>query len=190
MDCHFLLQGIFPTQGSNPGLPHCRQRLYRLSSRTPEINSSLYISYQFSSIQSVQSLSRVQLFVTPWTAAGQASLSITNSRNLLKLMSIESVMPSNRPILCPPLLLLPSICPSISVFSYESVLRIRWPKYWSFSFNAEAEIQTLDGAKFSLQVASLLLTAFSLTGLGLHLRGNSSRERATLDLLLAHQGVF
>ena len=83
---------------------------------------------------SVQSLSHVRLFVTPWTAAGQASLSITNSRNSLKLMSIESVMPSNHLILCHPLLLLPSIFPSIRVFSNESVLRIR-PKYWSFSFS-------------------------------------------------------
>ena len=73
--------------------------------------------------------------VTPWTAAHQASLSITNSRSLLKLMSIESVMPSNHLILCRPLLLLPSIFPSIRVFSNESVLLIRWPKYWSFSFN-------------------------------------------------------
>ena len=84
---------------------------------------------------SVQSLSRVQLFVTPWTAARQASLSITNSQSLFKLMSIESVMPSNHLILCCPLLLLPSIFPSIRVFSNESVLRIRWPKYLSFSFN-------------------------------------------------------
>ena len=119
---------------------------------------------------------------TPWTAARQAFLSITNSQNLLKLMSIESVMPSNHLILCPPLLLLSSILPSIWVFSYESVLRTRWPKYWSFSFNAEAEIQTLDGAKFSLQVASLVLTAISPTVLGLHLRWKSSREWATLDL--------
>ena len=84
---------------------------------------------------SVQSLSRVQLFVTPWTAARQASLSITNSWNLLKLMSIESVMPSNHLILCHPLLLLPSIFPTIRIFSNESVLRIRWQKYWSFSFS-------------------------------------------------------
>ena len=84
---------------------------------------------------SVQSLSHVQLFVTPWTAAHQASLPITNSRSLLKLMSIESVMPSNHLILCRLLLLLPSIFPSIRVFSNESDLRIRWPKYWSFSFN-------------------------------------------------------
>ena len=84
---------------------------------------------------SVQLLSRVQLFVTPWIAAHQASLSITNSRSLLKLMSIESVMPSNHLILCHPLLLLPSIFPSIRVFSSELALRIRWPKYWSFSFS-------------------------------------------------------
>ena len=81
------------------------------------------------------SLSRIWLFVTPWTAACQASLSITNSQSLLKLMSIESVMPSNHLILCIPLLLLPSIFPSIRVFSNELVLCIRWPKYWSFSFN-------------------------------------------------------
>ena len=81
----------------------------------------------------VQSLSHVQLFATPWTAARQASLSITNSRNLLKLMSIESVMPSNHLILCCPLLLLPSVFPSIRVFSSESVLHIGWPNYWNFS---------------------------------------------------------
>jgi len=85
-------------------------------------------------INSVQSLSRVRLFATPWTAAHQASLSITNSQSLLKLMSIELMMPSNHLILCRPLLL-PSIFPSLRVFSIESVLRIRWPKYWSFSFS-------------------------------------------------------
>ena len=79
--------------------------------------------------------SHVQLFVTPWTAACQASLSITNFQSLLKLMSIESVMPSNHLILCRPLLLLPSIIPRIRVFSSESVLHIRWPKYWSFNFS-------------------------------------------------------
>ena len=85
-------------------------------------------------ISSVQSLSHVRLFATPWTAAHQASLSITNSLSLLKLMSIESVMPSNHLNLCHPLLL-PSILPSIWIFSNESVLRIRWPKRWSFSFS-------------------------------------------------------
>ena len=87
------------------------------------------------SVSSVQSLSCVRLLVTPWTAACQASLSITNSWSLLKLMSIVSVIPSNHLILCRPLLLPPSIFPSIRVFSNESVLHIRWPKYWSFSFS-------------------------------------------------------
>ena len=86
-------------------------------------------------ISSVQSLSRVQLFATPWTAACQASLSITSSQSLLKLMPIELVMPSNHLILCRPLLFLPSIFPSIRVFSNELALLIRWPKYWSFSFS-------------------------------------------------------
>ena len=86
-------------------------------------------------LYAVQSLSRVWLFATPWTAARQASLSITISRSLPKLMSIGSVMPSNHLILCHPHLLLPSIFPSIRVFSNKSVLCIRWPKYWSFSFN-------------------------------------------------------
>ena len=84
---------------------------------------------------SVQSLSHVQLFVTPWIAGRQASLSITNSRSSLKLTSIESVMPSSHLILCRPLLLLPPIPPSIRVFSNESTLRMRWPKYWSFSLS-------------------------------------------------------
>ena len=84
---------------------------------------------------SVQSLSLVRLFATPWTAARQASLSITNSGSLPKLMSTELVIPFNHLILCCPLFLLPSIFPSIRVFSNESVLRIRWPKYWSFSVN-------------------------------------------------------
>ena len=93
---------------------------------------TLRIFIQFSS---VQSLSCVQLIVTPWTAAHHASLSITNSKSSLKLMSIGSVMPSNHLILCRPLLLLPPIPPSIRVFSNESALCIRWPKYWSFSFS-------------------------------------------------------
>ena len=89
----------------------------------------------FFCFSSVQLLSHVQLFVTPWTAVHQASLSITNSWSLLKLMSIESMMPSEHLILCCPLLLPPSIFPSLRVFSSESVLHIRWPKYWSFSFS-------------------------------------------------------
>ena len=97
--------------------------------------SLLNVSCIFSSISSVQLLSHVRLFAAPWTAAYQASLFITNSRSLLKLMSIELMMSSNHLILCYPLLLLPSIFPSIRVFSKESVLCIRWPKYWSFSFS-------------------------------------------------------
>jgi len=92
-------------------------------------------------ISSVQSLGHVQLFVTSWTAAHQASLSITNSQSLLKLISIKSVMPCNLLILFCPLLLLPSIFPSIRVFSNESVLHIRWPQYWSFSFSISASNQ-------------------------------------------------
>ena len=87
------------------------------------------------SVSSVQSLSHVRLLATPWTAARQASLSIASSQSSLRLISIESVMPSSHLILCHPLLLLPSIFPSIRVFSNESVLHIRWPKYWSFSFS-------------------------------------------------------
>ena len=93
---------------------------------------TLSLSVQFSS---VQSLSHVQLFETSWTTACQASLSITNSQSLLKLMSIDSVMPSNHLILCHPLLLPPSIFPSIRIFFNESVLCIRWPQYWNFSFS-------------------------------------------------------
>ena len=92
-------------------------------------------SYDKPQVSSVQSLSHVQLFVTPWTAARHASLSNTNSQSLLKLMSVESVMPFNHLILCHPLLLPPSIFPSIRVFSNKSVLRMRWPKYWTFSFS-------------------------------------------------------
>ena len=90
---------------------------------------------QLSQSTLVQSFSHVELFATPWTAARQASLSITNWQSLLKLMSVESVMPSNHLNLCHPLLLQPSIFPCIRVFSKESVLHMRWPKYWSFSFS-------------------------------------------------------
>ena len=95
------------------------------------------------SLSSVQSLSRVQLFATPWTTACQASLSITNSRSLLKLMSVESVMPSNHLILCHPLLVLPSIFPSIWVFRNKSVLHIRWPEFWSFGISPSNEYSGL-----------------------------------------------
>ena len=101
----------------------------------PAVGLQKYFQPSNLGISSLQSLSRVQLFGTPWNVAHQASLVITNSQSLLKLMSIESMMPSNYLILCHPLLLLPSVIPSIRVFSNESVLHIRWPKCWSFSFS-------------------------------------------------------
>ena len=104
---------------------------------TPERDSWIYQTWYIprGHFSSVQSLSHVQLFATPWTAARRASLSIINSQSLLKLMSIESVMPSNHQLLCCLLLLPPSIFPSIRVFSNKSILCIRWPKYWNFSFS-------------------------------------------------------
>ena len=112
---------------------------------------------------SVQPLSRVTLS-TPWIAARQASLSITNSRSLLKLMSIESVMPSSHLILCRPLLLPPSIFPSIRVFSNESVLRIRWPKYWSFSFSISPSNE-YSGLSMYVSILELYAYFFLLIGI-------------------------
>ena len=114
---------------------------------------------------SVQSSSHVQLFVTPWTAAYQASLSITNSRSLLKLKSIKSVMPSNRFIFYCSLLLLPSIFPSIRVFSNESVLHIRWPKYWSFIFSLSPSNEYSVLICFRIDLFDLLSEKFRLTKL-------------------------
>ena len=123
-------------------------------------------------ISSVQSLSRVQLFVTPWTAARQASLSITNCWCLPKPMSIESVMPSNHLILGRPLLLLPSIFPSIRVFSNESALRIRWPKYWSFIFSISPSNEHLGLISFRMDWLDLLAVQGTLKSL---LQHNSSK---------------
>ena len=114
-----------------------------------------FTMYQFSS---VQSLSCVQLFATPCTTACQASLSITNSRSLLKLMSIELVMPSNHLILCHPLLLLPLIFTSIRVFSNELVLSIRWPKYWSFSFSISPSNECLGLISFRIDWLDLFVS--------------------------------
>ena len=118
------LQVCLPAIGATPRVAFLQQ-----------LHTFSVTSCSLSCISSVQSLSRVRLFATPWTAARQASLSITNSQSLPKLMSIESVMPSNHLMLCRPLLLLPLIFPSIRVFSNESALHTRWPKYWSFSFS-------------------------------------------------------
>ena len=120
---------------------------------------------QFSS---VQSQSRVRLFVTPWTAARQASLSITNSQSLPKLMSIESVMPSNHLILCRPLPLLPSFFPSIRVFSNESLLHIRWPKYWSFNFSISPSNEYSGMISFRIEWFDLLAVQGTLKSLLQH----------------------
>ena len=135
----------------------------------------------FSFSQSVQSLSRVQLFATPWTAAHQASLSITNSQSLLKLMSIESVMPSDHLILCHTLLL-PSILPSIRVFSNESVLRIRWPKNWSFSFSISPSNEYAGLISFRMDWLDLLAVQRTLKSLLQHHSSKASIFSAQLFL--------
>jgi len=123
---------------------------------------------------SVPSLSHVQLFVTPWTAAHQASLSITNSWSLLKLMSIESVMPSNRLTLCHPFLLPPSIIPTIKVFSNKSVLHIRWPKYCSFSFSISPPNEYSGLISFRMVWLDLLAVQGTLKSLLQHHSSNAS----------------
>ena len=117
------------------------------------------------SIRSDKSLSHVQLFVTPWIAARQASLSITNSWNSLRLMSTESVMPSSHLILCRPLILLPPIPPSIRVFSNESALRMRWPKYWSFSFSISPSNEYSGLVSFRMDWLDLLAVQGTLESL-------------------------
>ena len=137
-------------------------------------------SHQFSS---VQSLSRVQLFATPWTAACQASLSIINSQRPPKLMSIGLVMPSNHLILCCHLLLLPSIFPSIRRFSDESVLRIRWPKYWSFSFSISPSNEYSGLISFRIDRLDLLAVQGTLKSL---LQHHSFKSINSLALSLLH----
>ena len=131
---------------------------------------------------SVQSLSHVQLFVTPWIAACQASLSITNSWSSPKLMSIESVMPSSYLILCCPLLLLPPIPPSIRVFSNESTLHIRWPKYWSFSFSISPSNEYSGQISFRMDWLDLLAVQGTLKSL---LQHHSSKAS-----ILQHSAFF
>ena len=140
------------------------------------------------SISSVQWLSCVQLFVTPWTIARQASLSITNSRSLLKRMFIESVMPSSHLILCRPLLLPPSIFPSIRVFSSESSLCIRWPKYWSFSFSISPSNEYSGLISFSIDWFDLLAVQVTLKGLLQHHSSKASilQRSAFFMLQLSH----
>ena len=131
---------------------------------------------------SVQSLSRVQLFVASWIAAHQASLSITSSWSLLKLMSIKSMMPSNHLILCCPLLLPPSIFPSIRVFSSELALRMRWPKYWSFSFSISPSNEYSGLISFGMDWLDLLAVQGTLESLLQHYSSKAS--------ILQHSAFF
>ena len=150
----------------------------------------LGIWYRNSQISSPQSFSHVQLFATPWTAAHQASLSITNSRSLQKLMSIESLMPSNHLIFCCPLLL-PSIFPSIRVFWNESALRIRWPKYWSFSFNISPSNEYSGLISFRIDWLDLLVVQGTLKSLFRHHSSKASilKCSAFFTLQLSHPYV-
>ena len=132
------------------------------------MNEIMPFAATWMNLSSVQSLSRVQLFVTPWTAAHQVSLSITNSKRLPKLMSIESVTTSNHLILCRPLLLLPSIFPSCKVFSNETALRIMWSKYWSFSFNISPSNEHSGLISFRMDWLDLLAVQGTLKSLFQH----------------------
>ena len=131
---------------------------------------------------SVQLLSSIRLFVTPWTAAHQATLSITNSWSLFKFMSIKSVIPSNHLILCHPLLLLPSIFPSIRVFSNESAVCIRWPKYWSFSFSISLFNEHSGLISFRMDWLDLLSVQGTLKSLLQHYRSKHQSFSAQLSL--------
>ena len=145
--------------------------------RYTEIWNSICISVQFSSVaQSCPNL------VTPWTVACQTSLSITNSQSLFKLISIELVMPSNHLILCHPLLLPPSIFPSIRVFSNESALCIRWPKYWSFSFNISPSNEHSGLNSFRMAWLGLLAVQGTLKGLLQHHSSKASILQCQLSL--------
>ena len=140
------------------------------------------------SFSSVQLLSRVRLFATPWTAARQASLSITNSRSSLIFTSIESVMPSSHLILCRPLLLLPPIPPSIRVFSSESALCMRWPKYWSFSFSISPSNKHPELISFRMEWLDLLAVQETLKNLLQHHSSKASilRHSAFFTVQLSH----
>ena len=142
--------------------------ILNLLSLLPRKHEILLHTFSFANIKKVQLLSCIQLFVTPWTAECQASLSITNSQSLLKFMYIESVTPSNHLILCLSLLLLPSILPSIRVFSNESVLHVRWPKYGSFSFSISPSSEYSGLISFRMGWLNLLAVQGTLKSLLQH----------------------
>ena len=144
-------------------------------------------AFSKSSFSSVQSFSHVRLFVTPWNAVRQAFPSITNSWRFLKLMSIKSVMPSNHLILCRPLLLLPSIVPSIRVFSNKSVLCNRWPKYWSFSFSISPSSEYSGLISFRMDWFDLLAVQGTLNSLLQHHSSKALKKKASI---LQHSAFF
>ena len=174
-DCFLPLRHILRIKSNLP-LTECSfLLLFRKSTKNHICVNILNTSYQATKqVQKFQSLSHVWLFVTPWIAARQVSLSITNYRSLPKLMSIESVMPSSHLILCHPLLLLPSIFPSIRVFSDESTLRIRWPKYWSFSFSISPSNEHSGLISFRMNWLDLLEIQGTLKNLLQHHRSKAS----------------
>ena len=188
--------GLIPSLGRSPaernGYPHQYSCLENSMNRgawpgySPQCCKESDMTKQFNTftffISSVQSFNGVQLFETPWTAACQTSLSITNCQSLLKLMSIEWVMPSNHLILCCPLLLLPSIFPSSRVFSNESVLHIRWPKDWSFSFSISPSSEYSGLISFRIDWLDLLAVQGTLKSL---LQHHSSKAS-----ILQHSAFF
>ena len=179
---HRQAPGGKPTASASP-----QARLQTFQRQLPP-GSVVSSSQAFVQFSSVQSLSCVQLFSTPRTAARQASLSITNSWSLLKLMSIESVMPSNHLILCSPLLLLPSIFPSIRIFFNESVLHIRWPKHWSFSFSISPSNEYSGLISFRIDWFALLAIQGTIKSLLQHHSSKASiiRHSAFFRVQLSH----
>ena len=162
--------GVSMQRGSGSKYTHALVSWYKAWWRTfpPWAGRTIVTHWGLEPFQSVQLLSHVWLFANSWTAAPQVSLSITNSWSLLKLMSIESVMPSNHLILCHPFLLLPSIFPSIRVFSSELVLHMRWPKYWSFSFSVSPSNEHPGLISFRIDWLDLLAVQGTLKSLLQH----------------------
>ena len=157
---------VTPMDCSMPGFPVLHYLPKSAQTRVHWVCDTIHSSLPLFS--SVESVSCAWLFATPWIAARQASLSITNSQSLLEVMSIELVVPSNHLIVCHPLLLLPSIFPSIRVFSNESVLRLRWPKYWSFSFNISRSYEYSGLISFRIDWLDLLAVQGTLKSLLQH----------------------
>ena len=168
------------------GVAKSRTWLKWLSTHIHTLSQLLLVRWDL--VNSVQSLSSVRLFVTPWIAAHQASLSITNSQSLLKLMCIESVMPSSHLILCHPLFLLPPTPPSIRVFSSESILHMRWPKYWSFSFSISLSNEHPGLISFRMDWLDLPAVQGTLKSLLQHYSSKESifRHSAFLTVQLSH----